>query len=376
MNDIYVKEYLATYYTFINTDLLLNITCNCIPDILSWFNQAIPKNLIERFFLFEKHPFENLSIKYFVVTNFLVKVVKYKRNCRNGIFSKKIFKRLFKESDNITETLKKDFMFIQNSEFKSQLQSQYYLYLLFYMAKLFLFNMELSPYIYDGKLIPLKKYVKIKAESTNINSPLQNIQNHSSNKDSYVEEEDSSDCNSKFSTDYFDENFQKRYQEYSILENIKYPGFIYKVYDESEKSRNDDKGENEADEEDERFLDIPSPISSIDYKNCYRICYETAEKATLFLKEINEELKPFEAYPYYLCTVFYHIGLFYMIAYTNFKEEKDKENIEYYQEQIKAMGKYFPFISYYYLKTYKKAKKEAYIAFQDDSILFCPRGLI
>jgi len=374
MNDITFKEYLTTYYTYINTDLLLSITCNCIPDIMSWLNQAIPKGLIERFFLFEKHPFENLSIKHFVITNFLVKVLKHKRNRRNGVFNKIFFKKLFKESNNITEILQQDFKFIQVNEFRNQLQPQRYFYLLFSLAKLFLFNMEFSPYVYDGKFIPLNKYIKIKTVSTNIDSSLENKQHH--NNERNVGEKDIYDNNLIFLTENYNKDFQKKYQQICLLENIKYSGFNYKLYNESEKSLNDDEDENKKDEDDTKFLDIPLPISNINYKNCYRICYEIVERATFIIQEINDELKQSKVYPYYLCIVFYHFGLFYMSIYANFKEEKVKENIEFYQEQIEIMCRYFPFVSYYYLKIYKNAKKEAYLAFQDDSIIFYPRELI
>jgi len=369
MDDIIIKEYTDFYYTYISMNLLLSLTCNCLPYTLSWLNQALPKNLIERFILFETHPLESLSIKYFLVSNFLVKVLTHIRNRRKGKFNIKEFKKLFEESKSLINTIQQDYFFIQNNEYKSKLKYQEYFYLMFYVSKLILFNIELSPYVYEEKLLPSKKYIKIKSINTKNESHLENEKNYSNNNDG-----GSSSINSKNDkSSYLYDDFKRGYKNLSLLEKIKYPGFNYKLDDDSKITQNEGGGDNNNDEN-TKFLIIPTPISNINYKNCYRVCYETAEKATLFLKELNKELNQNRMYySFYSCFVFYHIGLFYMMVYANFKEERVKDIIEFYHEQIKVMDSYFPYLTYYYSKTYEKAKKEAYIAYSDNSIIFCPR---
>ncbi|OUM64313.1 hypothetical protein PIROE2DRAFT_60735 [Piromyces sp. E2] len=394
--DIIIKEYVDSYYTYINSNLLLNLTSNCMPNHLNWFNQAIPKSLNERFFLFEKHPLEKLTIKYLIVTNFLAKVIKHIRNRRNIEFNIKEFKKLFEESKNIVETLREDLDFIQNNEYKNKLEIQLYFYLVFYMAKLLLFNMELSPYVYNKKISPLKKYIKVNTVFSEIEFPFDNVQSSSgyytSNPSNDDDDDDDENDNDSYSfnnndsnfdakhdynnasnsnlTSNYGKDFKRRYQDLCLLEKIKYSGFNYKLYHGSEKTGNDD--------DDTQFLKIPPSLNDVNYGNCYRICYETAEKATLFLKEVNRvfvQPQPRVHYPQYLCIVFYHIGLFYMLVYVNFKEERVKEKIEFYHEQIKIVGNYYSYVSFYFSKTYEKAKREAYEAFSDDSLVFCPTSL-
>jgi len=63
-----------------------------------------------------------------------------------------------------------------------------------------------------------------------------------------------------------------------------------------------------------------------------------------------------------------------MVIYANFKNDDVKENIEFYHNQIKVMYKEFPVLSLHFSRLYEKAKIEAYEAYSNDSIIFCPKG--
>jgi len=165
-----------------------------------------------------------------------------------------------------------------------------------------------------------------------------------------------------------DSNLEYEYNNRCVLSKISSPSFNYMLYDDKYM-----KKENKENV----FLEIPKYYDSdIDYESCFNVCYETAEKATNVVNILYQTFKDKSKIKYQnsFCWFFYHIGLFYMNVYANFKKENVKEKIEFYHNQIKAMQKIFPFIAMHYSKLYEEAKIEAYEAFLNDKIIFCPQG--
>jgi len=363
-NDLFYYERVNSIWLSISIDTLLNLTCNSIDHII-WLDHPIPQSVTDRI-LMKNYPPTEQSIKFIVITNYTAKVIKHAKSRREGKFNNKEFLNLMEELETIRKYLKKDFNNFQNQIKKSSIGYQFYIYLIFFTAKLILFNMELSPFVYQNQLFSSSKYIKIRNTSSKFKSTINSNSNTNNNleRDPNDSQNDknlnlSNDKNTNFKGEYF----KNRYHHFSILENIPHTCFNYKRYDEVD---NDDPS---------LFLNIPPLISDIDYESCYNVCFNTVELAKNVLLEINEQMDQSRIiYPCYLCFAFYNIGLFYMLIYANFKKEKVKKDIEYFHDQIKNMYDYYPYISTYYSKMYEYAKVDAYEAFSDDSIIFCPKG--
>ncbi|ORX47104.1 hypothetical protein BCR36DRAFT_413759 [Piromyces finnis] len=376
--DINAKEYIDFYYGYINSELLLNLTCNCLPENFSWLDEAIPKVLLDHLILFGNHPLERLQIKTISVTRFLVKVLNHIRCRRKGEFDKNEFKKLIDESDDMLGILIEDYNFIQSNKFKNSLTHQYYIHALFTIAKMLLYNIELSPYVYKKKISFSNKYINIKTRNTTNHNYDENDSRSSSHNNMNDEEDDGDDDDdSQLEFDYKNRDFREKYDKYCILKNIKFSGFNYKLYDKEEEEKEEESKRLDKDSDPLEFLELHPLIKDFDYKKYYHLCFENAEWSKLILRRVNERLQNYPNrahYPCYLGFIFYHLGLFYMMIYANLKLEQFKEDIEYFHEQIKVMNE--PYISFYYDKLYENAKKEAYDAFLEDSLIFCPRGLI
>ncbi|KAL6621874.1 hypothetical protein U3516DRAFT_626361 [Neocallimastix sp. 'constans'] len=379
-NNLFYYERVNSIWLSINIDTLLNLTCNCL-DHLNWLDQPIPQSITDRM-LMEKYPPTKGSIKYIVIINYIAKVIKHAKDRREGKFNNKEFKKLMEELETIRIHLKEYFNNFQEKKNKLKYRSigcQFYIYLIYFTAKLILFNMELSPFVYQNKLFSSKKYIKIRKSSRKVQSHLNNSSNNTNNNmnkdyfDISINENsnNSKNINETESTNFTSQNFnddyfKNRYHFFSILENIPNNCFNYKTYVETYEMDNND---------DTLFLNIPPLINDMDYESCYYICFETVELAKNVLYEINENINQSRIiYPCYLCFAFYNIGLFYMLIYANFKNEQVKMDIEYFHDQIKNVYEYYPYISVYFSKMYERAKMDAYEAFLDDSIIFCPKG--
>jgi len=380
-NNLYYYERVNSIWLSINIDTLLNLTCNCF-DYLNWLDQPIPQSVTDRI-LMEHYPPTEQSIKYIVITNYLAKVIKHAKHRRKGKFNKKEFKALMEELETIRKHLKKDFNNFKENKNKLRNSSevcQLYIYLIFFTAKLILFNIELSPFIYQNQIHPSKRYIKIRKSkhdlqfNNNSNNDNNNINiNIPINKNlnlSNMEEPESTNSSSCYSeADFKSESFEKRYHFFSILENISYSCSNYRIYDEINETDNNDN-------DNTLFLNIPQLINGMDYESCYYVCLNTVELAKNVLNEINENINQSRIiYPCYLCFAFYNIGLFYMLIYANFKDEKVKKDIEFFHEQIKNEYDYYPYLSVYFSKMYGYAKMDAYEAFYSDTIIFCPKGI-
>jgi len=160
------------------------------------------------------------------------------------------------------------------------------------------------------------------------------------------------------------------YTNKCVISKLPEPSYNYKLYENDKETSDLDQKEKD------KFIELPSfSNEDIDFENCYNVCFETAEKATNAIKMLYGVFsKGNVKYQNTLCWSFYHLGLFYMNVYANFKKENLKERIEFYHDQIKAMYKLYPFLSIHYSKLYEEAKEEAYQAFLDDSIIFYPKG--
>ncbi|OUM59159.1 hypothetical protein PIROE2DRAFT_15385 [Piromyces sp. E2] len=375
-NNLLNRENIDTFWNCLNNELLLNLTCNCIPDQLNWLNPVIPKYLTDPF-LFENDRPSNIGIKYYAISGLLVKVLKHVKNRNNGKFNNEEFNNLKEEIENVQKLLKYDYDFINKSKYKNEMKFQFYTYILFFTTKLILYNIKFSPYVYGKRLNFSKKYIQIRKKQNIIESNFE-ISNNKSKKKSI---NNANPLNNETyrgeipfqpsEIDFLNEkinDFEKKYQTFSLLERIPYPGFNYKLYNKTEKTN---KNENI------KFLKLHPSIKNIDYEKLYNICFDIVEEAKHFLKNLNKQLdhKIRIYYPWYLGFSFYNIGLFYMVVYANFKVEKVKNDIEYFHEQIKEINNYFPYLSFYYSKMYQNAKLEAYEAYSNNSILFCPKEL-
>lgn len=379
-NNLFYYERVNSIWLSINIDTLLNLTCNCL-DHLKWLDQPIPKNVTDRM-LMEHYPPTEHSKKYIVITNYLAKVIKHAKYRREGKFNRKEFKALMEELETIRKHLKKDFNSFKENKFKlnSIEICQFYIYLIFFTAKLILFNIEFSPFMYQNKILPSKRYIKVRKTMHNFQSRFNNSSNNINNSInidipvnenlnlSNIEEPELINSTSYYSkADFNSEYFEKRYHFFSILENISYSCSNYRIYDEINETDNNDNT---------LFLNIPQIINDMDYESCYYVCLETVELAKNVLNEINENINQSRIiYPCYLCFAFYNIGLFYMLIYVNFKNEEVKKDIEFFHKQIKNEYDYYPYLSVYFSKMYEYAKMDAYEAFYDDTIIFYPKGI-
>ncbi|ORX87583.1 hypothetical protein BCR32DRAFT_289235 [Anaeromyces robustus] len=384
-NNLFYYERVNSIWLSISIDTLLNFTCNNLEHII-WLDQPLPQSVTDRM-LMEKYPPSEYSIKFIVITNYIAKVINHAKNRREGIFNNKEFLNLMEEQESIRKHLKKDFNNFQESKFKNNNVNGYqlYIYLIFFTAKLILFNMELSPFVYQKRLFPSNKYIKIRKTpmKNNINTNKNLNINHNNdilinenlnipiNKNEIKTTNSSHHSEKEFNAEYFN----SKYRYFSILENIPCTCFNYKRYDEIDIVDNVYNDDNDDNNVDSLFLNIPPLVNDIDYESCYNVCYDTVELSKNVLFEINEQMDPSRIiYPCYLCFAFYNIGLFYMLVYANFKEEKVKKDIEYFHDQIKNVYHYYPHVSVYFSKMYEYAKMDAYEAFSNNSILFCPKG--
>jgi len=372
------RENTDTFWTCINNELLLNLTCNCLPNQLNWLDQVIPNHLTDPFLLEDNKP-SNIGIKYFAISGLLVKVLKHVNNRNNGTYNNEEFIKLKEDSENVHKLLKYDYDFINNSKYKNEMKFQLYTYILFFATKLILFNINLSPFVYGKRLNTSKKYILIEKKQNNLDSNIEKTDSKDT-RNTLINDDDINPLNDNGTSnknnsclqysidDFLSESFKEKYQTLSILEQIPYPGFNYRLYNKSEKIHNN---------KNPKFLKLYPMKKDIDYEKHYNICFDIAEKAEHFLKKLNrkQDQKTRIYYPWYLGFAFYNIGLFYMLVYANLKNEKVKEDIEFFHKQIKEISNYFPSLSYYYSKMYQNAKMDAYEAFSDDSILFCPNGL-
>jgi len=292
-DNLFYYERVNSIWLSINIDTLLNLTCNCL-DHLNWLDQPIPQSVTDRM-LMEHYPPTEHSIKYIVITNYLAKVIKHAKYRREGKFNREEFKALMEELESIRKHLKKDFNNFKENKIKLKNSSdicQFFIYLIFFTAKLILFNIELSPFMYQNKILPSKRYIKVRKTMHNFqshfNSSSNNI-NNNINMDipvnenlnlSNTEEPVLINPRSYYSeADFNSEYFEKRYHFFSILENISYSCSNYRIYDEINETDNNDNT---------LFLNIPHIINDMDYESCYYVCLNTVELAKNVLNEIND----------------------------------------------------------------------------------------
>jgi len=300
-------------------------------------------------------------------------VFRHVKNRINGQFNRNEFKKLMEETNYLKKIIIKDYDLIQMNEFKNNLNYHYYSYLLLSISRILLFNIELSPYVYRKKLIPFKKYIRMKPieDTTMEEYPFSDMNNtHQNNNKNYYETYFETSCSDPF--------FKEKFKNYCIFSKTKYPGFNYKPYDELENSMTKDGDDDINDDYDDvEFLTIYPPLKDFDYENCFNLCLDILIKSKEFLININKFIYQSNSskikYYYYTGFYLYHAGMFCMTAYANLRDESMKEYIEFFHKQIKIMYRHAPYLSYFYSQIYDKAKKEAYAAYLDDTILFCPK---
>jgi len=181
-DNLFYYERVNSIWLSINIDTLLNLTCNCL-DHINWLDQPIPQSVTDRT-LMEHYPPTEHSIKYIVITNCLAKVIKHVKYRREGKFNRKEFKALMEELETIRKHLKKDFNNFKENKIKLKNNSdvyQFYIYLIFFTAKLILFNIELSPFMYQNKILPSKKYIKVRKTMHNFQSRFNKNSNNINN---------------------------------------------------------------------------------------------------------------------------------------------------------------------------------------------------
>jgi len=437
MEPILYEERVKTIWCCLGKDALMNITCNFIGHS-EWIDQPLPPSATDLSVLQYYTP-ERLTVVFMAAVICLNKVIQHVKKRRNNNMDKNEFKKLIDELNLIHKHLDKHISLSKKSvttNTNPQLSCIIYHYTMYLTTKLILFNIELSPFIYQNKLSPLKKYVQVKRSSPNItgsfgkyntgenkrkilinseninnsnimtpdslasstssnynnDSNINNKNNYSNNNiNSSIDSREllslqSEDINTKRVNDNFnlisanslsnseslekvvDSSFDCEYHNKCILSKLPTPSYKYIIYNEKFKNKKND--------DETVFLEIPSTYKqNIDYESCFNVCFETAEKAT---NAINILYNTFDKsnikYQNSFCWFFYHIGLFYMNAYANFKRIDLKEKIEFYHNQIDAIYRIYPFISAHYSKLYEEAKNEAYEAYLDDTIIFCPQG--
>ncbi|OUM64548.1 hypothetical protein PIROE2DRAFT_8620 [Piromyces sp. E2] len=349
-SSLFNEERIFTLWYCINNDIMQSLLYYPLCQ-LNQLDQPLAQVLEDPYYL-KKNPPEDFTLKYIVIFKLLTKVLKHASDRRKGNFNINEFKKLIERLEYLDIRLKKEYLLIQRDKKKSNSQFllyHFYSFLIFYVTKLILFNIELSPFVYKNRLSPSKKYVQIREEEPHFDiKSLENITGENS--------------------DNGDDDFSINYQTNSILDNMPSYNFNYQIYNDFNKYDNNN---------DLKFLKIPPIVNGFDYETCYHICYDTVEKATEFLETVNKHFNKHDiCYPYYLGWIFYNLGIFYMLIYTYFKKEPEiQEKIEFFHEQIKVMYINYPYISYYYSKLYEKAKREARKAAYDDSILFYPQGV-
>jgi len=315
VNGISNKEYMDGCYTFINTDLLLNLTCNrCNIGFMNWFDQALPKIFKEPRILFDQHPLEKSTIKYQVLSDFLAKVLIHSNNRSHGKFNHDEFHRLIQQSEEIKELLKKDYEFIVNNEFKIKLLPQCLVYILYYATNIILYSMEFSPYIYKEKISPLKNYIHLSSPPTKTTSSSSQEEMNPTAQDNDDDDDTTNKIDSDFNAYY--KSYKEKFKHHSILENINYPGYNYQLYDEMNPPSTQEKVE---------FLNITSPLPNIDYEKCYHLCYENAEKSKKLLDHLdinlfNKDEKTTKRY-YFPCSLnfsFYFLKFVYEFNNINY----------------------------------------------------------
>ncbi|ORX76864.1 hypothetical protein BCR32DRAFT_271023, partial [Anaeromyces robustus] len=403
---ILYEERVKTLWCCLGKDSLMNITSNSL-EYPRWLDQPLPQCATDISIINYYTP-KRLAVVFMAVVICLTKIIRYARLRRDNIIDVNIFKKSIDEINEIYNLLE-DHISLSKHAFSSnthpQLACIIYHYTLYFTTKLVLFNIELSPYIYKGKLDPSKKYIQLKRKPQNISNIIKDIcQKLNINKEEEIDSEfnlfgaftnhSKSEVNtitsqslislslplneyinlnskskvpeSNFSSNSINSDLDYEYYSKTILAKIPISSFNYKLYDE----KNDDN----TNDSKKIFLKIPPFLKTIDYENCFNVCFETAEKATNALKILVNYLEENLRYQSSLCWTFYNLGLFYMNVYANFKREDLKETIEFYHDQIKIMYKNFPDLSVHYSKIYEEAKIEAYTSFLDDNIIFCPRG--
>ncbi|ORX56067.1 hypothetical protein BCR36DRAFT_581213 [Piromyces finnis] len=409
LNIMFYEERIKTVWCCIGKDFLLNITSNRL-DRPGWLDQPIPQSFTDSLTIKNYTP-ERLTVVFMAVVVSLTKIIRHARERRNNVFDKGEFKYLIQELALIQDHLEKHISLSQeiiDINSCSQLSCVIYLYILFFTAKLVLFNFELSPYIYSNTLIRSKKYVEMKHKEVEISYILNQI----NKEDSSINNKSFNELKNKENNNHFDNinntsnitkntdnidllmnqsqnkniNFKKddksslfeNYEyikmedeyvgEYCILSKLSPITYNYKLF---VKDNNNECTNNKE----KAFLKIPQVINNLDYANCFNVCFDIVEQITRMLKIFVKSFNNSQIrYQNSLCWAFYYIGTFYMMIYANFKKEDAKEKIEFYYSQIRVMYKIYPFLSLYYSKLYEEAKLEAYEAFSNNSVVFCQKG--
>jgi len=345
---------------------------------------------------------------YMSIVLCLTKTINHAKSRRNNIINKKDFKDLI---DEITSTFRslENHISITKKNISKENDLHYisciiYHYMLLFTAKLILFNIELSPYIYSHKISRSKKYVQVKCKPLSARNIIINDYNYNNDNDNKKETSpltkmlpkntsitapksltslsssiliNESNDNNEFITSNNNEYYtqddivsQLEIDNYKSCTFINYPVpfFNYREYNENEENNVNNSL---------KFLEIPPFLNDFDYENSFNVCLDTVDKATKIIRKLIayfDEAQLQIKYQNCLCWTFYNIGLFYMLVYANFRNDDVKENIEFYHKQIKVMYKVFPVLSLHFSKLYEKAKNEAYEAYSNDTIIFYPRG--
>jgi len=435
LEPLFYEERSKTIWCCYAKDSLMNITCNIVYNPI-WSDHCVSQSISD-ISIFQKFTPEKYTIIYMTIVVCLTKIVRHAIKRRKNSINKKEFKDLIDEITSTFISLENHITISHKNMTKPNdhyISCIIYHYTLLFTAKLILFNIELSPYIYKYKINNSKKYVKVKhkilsieniivndydyiksinqnndttTSSPNIkkenipiskdtlivnteplaSSSFSNIKYNNgnekfiftNNKFQYISsnekiEKIQSNGNSSTFSNVFELNSYEKivtqlendYYKSCILKKIPETHFNYREYNENEEKNTDDSLE---------FLEYPPHLNDFDYESCFNVCLDTVDKATQAIKRLISYYDKSQLYyQNCLCWSFYNIGLFYMLIYANFKKDDAKEYIEFYHNQIRVMYKVYPILSLYYSKIYEQAKIEAYEAYSNDSIIFCPKG--
>jgi len=169
MEPILYEERVKTIWCCLGKDALMNITCNFIGHS-EWMDQPLPQSATDLSVLQYYTP-ERLTVVFMAAVTCLNKVIQHVKKRRNNNLDKNEFKILIDELNLIHKHLNKHISLSKKSVTTNthpQLSCIIYHYTMYFTTKIILFNIELSPFIYQNKLSPLKKYIQVKRNSLNI----------------------------------------------------------------------------------------------------------------------------------------------------------------------------------------------------------------